>query len=97
MLYGAMFLLGMVKINQQDLVIRIAKIIWSQDETRIGQQGSLSRIWAKRGSRPSSYTNCCSTSLKGWGKHLGARCTKNEIDLIDKRQKKLMCLCRERK
>jgi DDE superfamily endonuclease len=26
--------------------------IWSQDETRIGQQGSLSRIWAKRGSRP---------------------------------------------
>lgn len=26
MLYGAMFLLGMVKINQQDLVIRIAKI-----------------------------------------------------------------------
>ncbi|MDN3030516.1 MAG: hypothetical protein QMO91_04115 [Candidatus Tisiphia sp.] len=26
--------------------------ICSQDETRIGQQGSLSRIWAKRGSRP---------------------------------------------
>nr|WP_250310634.1 type IV secretion system protein [Rickettsia endosymbiont of Oedothorax gibbosus] len=26
MLYGAMFLLGMVKINQQDLIIRIAKI-----------------------------------------------------------------------
>lgn len=36
-----------------------------------------------------SYTNCCSTSLKGWGKHLGAKCTKNEIDLIDKRQKNL--------
>ena len=26
--------------------------IWSQDETRIGQQGSLSRIWAKCGTRP---------------------------------------------
>lgn len=26
--------------------------IWSEDETRIGQQGSLSRIWAKRGTRP---------------------------------------------
>ncbi|WP_342272475.1 hypothetical protein [Candidatus Tisiphia endosymbiont of Parasteatoda lunata] len=26
--------------------------IWSQDETRVGQQGSLTRIWAKRGTRP---------------------------------------------
>ena len=26
--------------------------IWSQDETRVGQQASLSRIWAKRGTRP---------------------------------------------
>jgi hypothetical protein len=26
--------------------------IWSQDEIRIGQQGSLCRIWAKRGTRP---------------------------------------------
>lgn len=26
--------------------------IWSQDETRVGQQGSLSRIWAARGTRP---------------------------------------------
>ena len=26
--------------------------VWSQDETRIGQQGSLCRIWAKRGTRP---------------------------------------------
>ena len=25
--------------------------IWSQDETRVGQQGSLTRIWAKRGTR----------------------------------------------
>ena len=26
--------------------------IWSQDEARVGQQGSLCRIWAKRGTRP---------------------------------------------
>ena len=26
--------------------------IWSQDETRVGQQGSLTRIWAKQGTRP---------------------------------------------
>ncbi len=35
------------------------------------------------------YTNCCSTKLRGWGKHLGARCSKDEIDLIDKRNKNL--------
>ena len=26
--------------------------IWQQDESRIGQQGSVTRIWAKTGSRP---------------------------------------------
>ena len=26
--------------------------IWAEDESRVGQQGSLSRIWAKKGSRP---------------------------------------------
>jgi transposase len=26
--------------------------IWFQDEARIGQQGTLTRLWAKRGSRP---------------------------------------------
>jgi conjugal transfer mating pair stabilization protein TraN len=35
------------------------------------------------------YTNCCSVSLKGWGTHLGAKCTKDEIDLVDKRKKNL--------
>jgi hypothetical protein len=39
--------------------------------------------------KAASYTNCCSTSLKGWGKNLGAKCTKDEIDLVDKRQKNL--------
>jgi hypothetical protein len=26
--------------------------IWFQDEARVGQKGSLTRVWAKRGSRP---------------------------------------------
>ena len=39
--------------------------------------------------KATSYTNCCSVSLKGWGKNLGAECTKNEIDLVDRRQKNL--------
>jgi hypothetical protein len=28
--------------------------LWWQDEARIGQQGSLTRIWAQRGSRPTA-------------------------------------------
>ena len=38
--------------------------------------------------KASSYTNCCGVG-KGWGKNLGAGCTKDEQDLIDKRQKNL--------
>ena len=26
--------------------------VWFQDEARVGQQGTLTRVWAKRGSRP---------------------------------------------
>ena len=26
--------------------------VWFQDEARVGQQGALTRVWAKRGSRP---------------------------------------------
>ncbi len=26
--------------------------IWQQDESRVGQQGSVTRIWAKKGTRP---------------------------------------------
>jgi hypothetical protein len=28
--------------------------LWWQDEARIGQQGTLTRVWAERGSRPSA-------------------------------------------
>ena len=26
--------------------------LWWQDEARVGQQGTLTRVWAERGSRP---------------------------------------------
>ena len=26
--------------------------LWRQDEARIGQQGTLTRVWTERGSRP---------------------------------------------
>jgi DDE superfamily endonuclease len=29
--------------------------IWFQDEARVGQKGSLTRIWARRGSRPRAH------------------------------------------
>jgi len=28
--------------------------VWQQDEARIGQQGTLTRVWGERGSRPSA-------------------------------------------
>lgn len=38
--------------------------VWFQDEARVGQQGTLTRIWAPRGSRPRAprdtrYTSAC--------------------------------------
>ena len=48
--------------------------------------------------KATSYTNCCSTSLKGWGKNLGAGCNKDEQDLVDKRSKNLCeYACKENK
>ena len=32
--------------------------VWWQDESRIGQQGSLSRVWAKKGTRPRVVRRC---------------------------------------
>lgn len=30
-------------------------MLWFQDEARFGQQGTLTRVWAERGSRPRAY------------------------------------------
>ena len=42
-----------VEVENIKLFIESKKIeIWWQDESRIGQQGSLSRVWATKGTRP---------------------------------------------
>jgi hypothetical protein len=44
--------------------------IWFQDEARVGQQGTLTRIWARRGSRPRKPRDCRYT----WAWLFGAVC-----------------------
>lgn len=39
--------------------------------------------------KPSGYQSCCQVFPKGWGKNLGAKCSKDEEILADKRQKNL--------
>lgn len=39
--------------------------------------------------KPAGYHNCCRVHPKGWGKNLGAECTKDEEILQEKRQKNL--------
>ena len=35
------------------------------------------------------YSNCCPSTSKGWGKQLGAKCTKDEVSLMNLRSKNL--------
>lgn len=44
--------------------------IWFQDEARVGQQGTLTRIWAKRGTRPRAPRD----QRRSWAYILGAVC-----------------------
>jgi transposase len=44
--------------------------VWFQDEARVGQQGTLTRIWAKRGTRPRAPRD---TRYK-WSYIFGAAC-----------------------
>jgi len=39
--------------------------------------------------KPVDYHNCCRVNPKGWGKQLGAKCSKDEEILSEKRQKNL--------
>lgn len=32
--------------------------IWFQDEARVGQQGTLTRVWARKGTRPRAPKDC---------------------------------------
>lgn len=44
--------------------------LWWQDEARIGQQGSTTRLWARRGSRPAAPKDC----RYAWAYLFGAVC-----------------------
>jgi hypothetical protein len=44
--------------------------LWWQDEARVGQQGTLTRLWAQRGSRPPAPRDC----RYDWAYIFGAVC-----------------------
>jgi hypothetical protein len=44
--------------------------IWFQDEARVGQQGTLTRLWARRGTRPRAPKDC----RYAWAYLFGAIC-----------------------
>jgi hypothetical protein len=44
--------------------------IWWQDEARVGQQGTTTRLWARRGSRPAAPKDC----RYAWAYLFGAVC-----------------------
>jgi hypothetical protein len=39
--------------------------------------------------KAAGYSNCCPETAKGWGKQLGAKCTKDEVSLMKLREKNL--------
>ena len=45
--------------------------LWWQDDARVGQQGTLTRLWAERGSRPPAPRDC----RYGWAYIFGAVCS----------------------
>jgi transposase len=44
--------------------------VWWQDEARVGRQGTLTRVWAERGSRPAAPKDC----RYAWAYLFGAVC-----------------------
>jgi transposase len=49
--------------------------VWFQDEARVGQQGTLTRLWARRGSRPRAPKDC----RYAWAYIFGAVCPARAI------------------
>ena len=49
--------------------------VWFQDEARVGQRGTLARVWAKRGSRPRAVRDRRYT----WAWLFGAVCPERGI------------------
>lgn len=48
--------------------------IWFQDEARVGQKGTLTRVWARRGSRPRAVRD----TRYDWAYIFGAVCPQRE-------------------
>jgi hypothetical protein len=49
--------------------------VWWQDEARVGQQGTLTRVWAKRGTRPRAVRDRRYT----WAHLFGAVCPERGV------------------
>lgn len=49
--------------------------VWFADEARVGQQGTLTRIWAKRGTRPRAPRDC----RYAWAYLFGAVCPERGV------------------
>lgn len=49
--------------------------IWFQDEARVGQQGTLTRVWARKGTRPRAPKDC----RYAWAYIFGAVCPARRI------------------
>src|ERR1700730_3579572 len=49
--------------------------LWWQDEARVGQQGTLTRVWAERGSRPPAPRD----QRREWAYIFGAVCPRRDI------------------
>ena len=49
--------------------------IWFQDEARVGQQGTLTRVWAKRGTRPRAPRD----QRYEWAYIFGAACPERQV------------------
>lgn len=49
--------------------------VWFQDEARVGQQGTLTRLWARKGTRPRAPKDCRYSSAYIFGAVCPARAT----------------------
>ena len=49
--------------------------VWFQDEARVGQQGTLTRIWARKGTRPRAPRDC----RYSWAYLFGAVCPERAV------------------
>lgn len=50
--------------------------VWFQDEARVGQQGTLTRVWARRGTRPRAPRD----RRYSWAYLFGAVCPERAVD-----------------